>query len=889
MTARPVRPCRGTPYQSSIAIPDPGADTQTMLPSRRTNDLPSEEVARGCWFGLGIGRNLGQPMSTRAAEICAVILLLAALVCARGDEPSPVTVAEINRILQSPAETAPKSLRFHGVVIHWAANPRGVFVQEGRSGVFVRFSRDLALPALGDELEVTVQAHFVSPGPDTEIDAVAVRVLGHPGLPEPIRCSLVETTTGQYNRLAVQVEGKVIHTSRHFGVPWLMLSDASGAAMVGIYSWPQGWNAGSLLGKRVRLRGVAAGVWAQALRCTSPQEITVIDTPAADDSNKPLQRVAEVLAYHPPPIATQMQPVLLKAVCTRADAAAKEFAIHDGQDGLLVHMPLYDPGGVLPSPGDEVSLAGVAASVDERIWVNAWTVEIVGRRDVPSRAPSTFSAPHRTVREVLASPASRERIVVSGMVICASSSGGEIILLVQDATGTVYVYSPEAPAGTDKSPPPLPKLGDHVEVEGLHPTIRTPSPQLFEAVWRVTGHELLAEAPLVPMADAMAVEYDGRRVRMQGRVIAYENFVEREKTVSRIWLRAGDVVTYGNYLSDMSAPAPAKVGQLVEIAGVCNVAEVAPNVVRSFSVLLHSMADARPVPEPPPWSDPATRRLVGVAAISLAAAAAWVILLRRQVHRRTADLAAREVQLRQALAQEQELGNLKTAFIAMVSHEFRTPLNVIVTSSDILSRYFDRLPEEERTEHLGSIQKSIKRMAGMMDDVLLLGRFDAGQQKLQPAELHLAAWCRRFVDEMRSATSGRCPIELFLAEFEPIVRADEGILRHILANLLSNAVKYSRPGEAVHLRVEQQGADAVFTVADHGIGIPVTDRRRLFESFQRGGNVGQISGTGLGLVVVKRGVDLHGGTVAFTSEESTGTTFTVRLPLFDEPKMGKKL
>ena len=111
--------------------------------------------------------------------------------------------------------------------------------------------------------------------------------------------------------------------------------------------------------------------------------------------------------------------------------------------------------------------------------------------------------------------------------------------------------------------------------------------------------------------------------------------------------------------------------------------------------------------------------------------------------------------------------------------------------------------------------------------------------------------------------------------------ADESLLRHIFSNLLANAVKYSAEGSEVEFTVKRDGAHAVFTVQDRGIGIPEADHPRLFEAFHRGSNVGQISGTGLGLMIVKRCVDLHRGEISFVSKEGQGTTFTVRLPLFE--------
>jgi PAS domain S-box-containing protein len=239
-----------------------------------------------------------------------------------------------------------------------------------------------------------------------------------------------------------------------------------------------------------------------------------------------------------------------------------------------------------------------------------------------------------------------------------------------------------------------------------------------------------------------------------------------------------------------------------------------------------------------------------------------------------------EEELQNALAKERELSQLKSDFVSLVSHEFRTPLEVIMSSVDNLDRYHDRLPVEKRSELLRTINKSVRRMAGMMEDVLLLGRFDSDGTEFKPAPLDLAAFCRRVRDEMDSATSRRCPIVLrFEGDFAG-ARGDEGVMRHILTNLLSNAVKYSPAGEAVDLSVSRDAAHGVIRITDRGCGIPEADQRRLFHAFHRGSNVRQIPGTGLGLLIVQRCVASHGGEITFESIEGQGTTFTVRLPLF---------
>ncbi|HVU23587.1 MAG TPA: PAS domain S-box protein [Opitutus sp.] len=244
------------------------------------------------------------------------------------------------------------------------------------------------------------------------------------------------------------------------------------------------------------------------------------------------------------------------------------------------------------------------------------------------------------------------------------------------------------------------------------------------------------------------------------------------------------------------------------------------------------------------------------------------------------DFKRTEAELQNALRQERELNQLKTDFVSVVSHEFRTPLEIIMSSVDNLDRYHDRLPGEKRTELLRTIHKSVRRMAGMMEEVLVLGRFDSGGTQFKPAPLNLPALAQRVCDEMVSATGRTSPIELEIAGELAGADGDEAILRHILTNLLSNAVKYSAPGKPVGLAVQREGRFAILRVRDEGCGIPEADRKRLFQAFFRGGNVRQIPGTGLGLLIVRRSVELHGGEIAFESAEGRGTTFTVRLPLF---------
>jgi signal transduction histidine kinase len=241
---------------------------------------------------------------------------------------------------------------------------------------------------------------------------------------------------------------------------------------------------------------------------------------------------------------------------------------------------------------------------------------------------------------------------------------------------------------------------------------------------------------------------------------------------------------------------------------------------------------------------------------------------------------AREEALR-LLARERELNELKSDFVSLVSHEFRTPLEIILSSADNLERYQDRLPPEKRAQLLQTIHKSVRRMSGMMEEVLVLGRVESARMEFKPVPFDLHVFCQRLSEEIQSATGRRCPIDLQLDGVPQTVQGDETVLRHILSNLLSNAVKYSVEGQPVTFTVARDGLDVIFRVTDRGCGIPEADQPRLFQAFHRGSNVRQIPGTGLGLVIVLRCVDLSGGKVQCESLEGRGTTFTVRLPLLE--------
>ncbi|MES2948373.1 MAG: PAS domain-containing sensor histidine kinase [Pseudomonadota bacterium] len=239
---------------------------------------------------------------------------------------------------------------------------------------------------------------------------------------------------------------------------------------------------------------------------------------------------------------------------------------------------------------------------------------------------------------------------------------------------------------------------------------------------------------------------------------------------------------------------------------------------------------------------------------------------------------AAEEDTRTALARQQQLNELRTRFVAMTSHEFRTPLATILSSAELLKYYDARLPAAEKASIIGTIEEGVQRMKRMLDKILNIGKAEAGMLEFNPTPIDLRAVCQAIVDNAKlQRPQSVCTVvtDFGFGASEGVF--DEQLLRHIFDNLLSNALKYSPQGGEVRFSVRREGAAMVFQVSDQGIGIPQDELGDLFASFHRASNVGDIQGTGLGLAIVKNSVDLHGGDITATCPPSGGTCFTVRL------------
>lgn len=252
-----------------------------------------------------------------------------------------------------------------------------------------------------------------------------------------------------------------------------------------------------------------------------------------------------------------------------------------------------------------------------------------------------------------------------------------------------------------------------------------------------------------------------------------------------------------------------------------------------------------------------------------------------------------EIFMREALAKEKALHNLKSQFVSMVSHEFCNPLSAIINSTELLASEDNQLNESQKSEYIHHIQKSVKHMTQLLNDVLLIGKGELSKVQFNPAPLDVEKFCQELIAEiqftfdthqivfttqgryLRQETVNHCFGELPTQ----LPNLDEKLLRHILSNLLTNALKYSPKGGMVKFDLFCLQDEVIFRIQDEGIGIPYADQEELFASFHRACNVGNIPGNGLGLAIVKQYVELHDGEITFASKEGVGTTFIVSIPI----------
>ena len=264
--------------------------------------------------------------------------------------------------------------------------------------------------------------------------------------------------------------------------------------------------------------------------------------------------------------------------------------------------------------------------------------------------------------------------------------------------------------------------------------------------------------------------------------------------------------------------------------------------------------------------------LTGICLSFLVIVGVCVILYRQWEQREKVAL------LERTLAQEKELATLKLRLFSMISHEFRTPLSVILASSQLLEEILRELVEPNRLKNLHRIQASARLMNQLLTDILTLTRAETGNLEFKPESIDVEAFCLNLMEEIQFSSIVQPAIAFHAQGHCSRTQLDEKLLYSILSNLLLNAIKYSPDGGSITFTLTCESDVTLFQVADTGIGIPPEDQSCIYEPFYRGRNTAAIAGTGLGLAVVKTCLDLHGGEITCESAIGTGTTFTVRIP-----------
>ena len=240
-----------------------------------------------------------------------------------------------------------------------------------------------------------------------------------------------------------------------------------------------------------------------------------------------------------------------------------------------------------------------------------------------------------------------------------------------------------------------------------------------------------------------------------------------------------------------------------------------------------------------------------------------------------------DAELQTLYEREKALGEIKSRFVAMASHEFRTPLSTILSSISLVKRYSSPEDIPGRERHISRIQSAVKTLNSILEDFLSLGKLEEGLINHNPARLDkrsLLSDIDELLQEMNEVSGKNQKMELSDSLTTDFFTLDKKLLRYILMNLISNAIKYSPEKSIIAIHCRDEAGDLQITVRDNGIGIPEKEQEHLFERFFRADNAGGIPGTGLGLHIVRRYLDLMGGRIALSSKLNEGTTFTLFVP-----------
>jgi len=252
--------------------------------------------------------------------------------------------------------------------------------------------------------------------------------------------------------------------------------------------------------------------------------------------------------------------------------------------------------------------------------------------------------------------------------------------------------------------------------------------------------------------------------------------------------------------------------------------------------------------------------------------------IRRMNENLEKKIKARTYELTQALEREKELSEMKSRFVSMASHEFRTPLSAILSSIALVEHYTALEQSEKKKKHVERIKSSVKNLTDILDDFLSLDKLEQGKVLITSSDFNLQEFIQDTIEEIEGMLKKKHQQINFVYSGITQIHQDKKILRNVLLNLLSNAVKYSPEGKTIYFTADVDNESATICVRDEGIGIPAAAQAHLFSKFYRAGNAANIQGTGLGLNIVKKYVELLDGCISFVSKENEGSVFTIRFP-----------
>jgi signal transduction histidine kinase len=238
-----------------------------------------------------------------------------------------------------------------------------------------------------------------------------------------------------------------------------------------------------------------------------------------------------------------------------------------------------------------------------------------------------------------------------------------------------------------------------------------------------------------------------------------------------------------------------------------------------------------------------------------------------------------EEDAKNALEKERELNELKTKFVSIASHEFRTPLSTIMSSASLIGQYREKGDLEKIDKHIARVKSNVNHLTGILNDFLSLGKLEEGRVEINREQVYADEFLKEIKEELKPSLKEGQKIIVESNANNHVINIDTRILRNSLFNLLSNASKYSDNGKNIYLSCSISNDRLTISVRDEGIGIPEDDKKHMFERFFRATNATNIQGTGLGLNIVKRYVNLLDGTITFESEYLKGSTFTISIPI----------